>query len=198
MKDYSKLSDTELSSLIQAGQRNAFTEFYNRYWEPLFTSVLKITRDEDESMDIIQEVFIALWLKRSKLKEIRSIAGYLHNAVRNRGLMYVRANIVRNNYLSSLNQHFSEIRDTLGEQQAAKELELIIQRELDNLPPKMREVFMLSRQEQLSHKEIAQRLNISDKTVKKQINNVLKHFKGKLDDQSIASISILTLLIFKS
>ncbi len=198
MGEFSKLSDLELLDLIRAGNRNAFTDLYNRYWERLFTAVLKVTKDDEESMDIVQEVFIAFWLKRWELTNIQSVSGYLYSAVRNRGLMFIRANIVRNNYLESLSHHFSELQDSVGEQQAVKELELIIQSELDKLPPKMREVYLLSRQENLSHKEIAERLNISDKTVKKQINNVLKHFRDKLDDKSVASISLLTLLIFRS
>lgn len=197
MRLYSKLSDAELVALLRQDDRLAFTELYNRHWEMLFTSVLKVTKDDEESMDIVQEIFIALWLKRTELGNIQSISGYLYKAVRNRGLMYIRANIVRNNYLSSLNQHLDEVRDTLGEQQAAKELEMILQQELDRLPAKMREVFILSRQQHLSHKEIAQRLNISDKTVKKQINNALKHFKDKLEDNSITSIALITLLIFR-
>jgi len=197
MRLYNKCSDAELVFLLRQDDRLAFTELYNRHWEMLFTSVLKVTKDDEESMDIVQEVFIALWLKRTELGNIQSISGYLYKAVRNRGLMYIRANIVRNNYLSSLNQHLDEVRDTLGEQQAAKELEMILQQELDRLPAKMREVFILSRQQHLSHKEIAQRLNISDKTVKKQINNALKHFKDKLEDNSITSIALITLLIFR-
>ena len=198
MREFSRHQDSELISLIQGNDRDAFTEFYNRHWEGLFTIALKVTKDDDESSDIVQDIFINLWLKRLDLGEIQSINSYLFHAVRNKSLMYIRKNIVRNDYLKSLSLHFSEVRDSLGEQQAANELAVIIDKEVESLPAKMREVYLLSRKEHLSHKQIADQLNISEKTVKKQIGNALKHFKGKLDDHSIISISILSILLFKN
>jgi len=193
---YKDISDAELSTLVKGGDYLAFTEIYNRNWSGLLHYVSKIVSDSSDAEDIVQEVFISFW-KRHETIEWRSFSAWLYGAARKQALFYLRTSNNREKYLSSFSLFLTEVSDSLNEQLDAKELVAFIDRELEKLPPKMREVFVLSRKDQLSHKEIAQRLDISDKTVKKQIGNVLKHFRGKMDDEAIGIIAVLSIALFR-
>lgn len=194
--DYKQISDAELSDLVKGSDYAAFTEIYNRNWEALLAYVSKIVADASDAQDIVQEVFISFW-KRHQDIELRNFSAWLYGAARKRALFYLRTANNREKYLLSLSSFLTEISDSLNEELDAKELSSFIDREILKLPVKMREVFILSRKENLSHKDIAAKLDISDKTVKKQISNVLKHFRGKMDDESIGIIALITISLFR-
>lgn len=184
MTAYTSFGDGELLDLIEKGDRQAFEMLFNRYWYKLLKYAARVVHDNNEAEDMVQEVFFALWEKRSTISSVHSISSYLHGAVRYKGLGYVRSNLHKDKYLESMLYFFKEGSDTINEQLDAKELQEIINSEIDKLPPKMREIFILSRIEHLTHKQIAEKLNISDATVKKQINRSLNYFRLILDERS--------------
>lgn len=184
MAAYQTLTDLELLDLIRLDDRQAFEVLFNRYWYKLLKYAARVVYDNHEAEDMVQEVFYSLWERKNALSPITSVSSYLHGAIRYKGLGYVRSNLHKNKYLESLTYFFEEGCDTINEQLDASELDGIINSEIDKLPPKMREIFILSRIEHLSHKEIAEKLNISDATVKKQINRSLNHFRLILDERS--------------
>ena len=184
MTVYNSFGDRELLDLIEKEDRQAFEMLFNRYWYKLLKYAARVVQDNNEAEDMVQEVFFSLWEKRNALPSIESVSSYLHGAIRYKGLGYVRSNLHKNKYLESIAHFFEEGSDAINEQLDANELQEIINTEIDKLPPKMREVFILSRIEHLTHKEIAERLNISDATVKKQINRALNYFRLILDERS--------------
>ncbi len=192
-RDLHQLADHELLVLLKEGNKGAFDAIYTKYWERLYFYLIKAIKDSDEAEDILQEVFYSLWKRRYTLENIESLCAYLFSCVRYSGIKYIRNNVKKNNYRESWNHFFCEEDDLLEQQYAAKELSAMLYNEIDKLPPKMREVFVLSRKDEFSYKEIAQKLNISDKTVKKQISNALKHLHLKLNGKAL--ISVLFLLI---
>lgn len=177
-------TDDGLLALIAKNDRAAFDQLFNLYWKKLFIYAVKIVKDEVEAQDIVQDIFVSLWQRRETLEEIKSFASYLYGAVRFKSMAYIRNNLGKNNYFKSLAHFFEEGRDLINEAFDARELNELLQVEIDKLPPKMKEVFRLSRMEQLSHKEIAEQLNISETTVKKQIQLSLKYFRMVLADRS--------------
>ena len=176
-------TDTELLALLQDGNRQAFDIIYNRYWGQLFAYVFKVVADEEDAKDIIQELFVSLWCRREKLYEVDSLQAYLFTAARYKGLTHIKNGSNKAKYINSLKSFLEPSSDCLNQLVDAGELRLMIDAEVDKLPPKMREVFILSRKENLSHKSISEKLMISDKTVKKQINNVLKHLRQILAEK---------------
>lgn len=179
MAVYSKFNDQELTVLLKQGDQLAFTEIYNRYWAEMYVHAFRMLKDEENSKDVVQDVFSNLWLKSGSLNVDIKLSGHLYIAVRNKIFNMIAQNKVRNDYLSSVASYFT---DVVSEASILDEKELlaVVEAEIRNLPPKMREIFELSRKENLSHKEIAQKLNISDQTVKKQIQNALKVLKPKI------------------
>ena len=166
-------------SLIKEGDRNAFKSIYEKYWQLLYVAACKILKDEDEAKDVVQEVFISLLSKGSSLDIKGSVSSYLYTAVRYKVLDFISRKKVRTDYLGSLNDYVSAGNYATDRALIEKEINAEVEKEIQNLPPKMKEVFELSRKSDLSHKEIAETLNISDKTVKKQISNAIKLLKPK-------------------
>lgn len=181
MINYESYTDQELLSLLKDSSQSAYTQIYDRYQELLYIYACKITKDEIEAEEIVQEVFFYLWDKRNTIEfEATSLSSYLYSAVRYKFFNLIDHKKVRSNYAESL-QKFIDI----GSVQAdyvirEKELTQIIEKEIALLPTKMRYIFELSRKHYLSHKEIAQKLDISEKTVKNQVNNALKELRIKL------------------
>lgn len=181
MNIYNSLKDSELLGLLRSGNEKAFAEIYERYWGLMFHHVLKMTGDMDETKDLIQELFTHLWINVEQLEPDTNIASYLYVSARNKVINLIRHDKVKNNYLSSLSEFTYQHQDCILEQLSAKDLSIAIEKEIQNLPRKMREIFELSRKKFLTHKEIANELHISDKTVKKQINNAIKILRLRLN-----------------
>ncbi len=183
--------EEKLFRLLCNGNKAAFDQVYQLYWQRLFLYVVKVIRDKEAAEDIVQEIFVSLWLRRDEISDQRTLSGYLFTAARFKGINYVKDQLKKGQHLDSLVEHFTTRQDTLNEGIEAKELHNLINQEIEKLPAKMRDVFVLSRRDQLSYKEISDRLQISDKTVKKQISNALKYFKLVLQQDSTLTVSLL-------
>ncbi|RZL34809.1 MAG: RNA polymerase sigma-70 factor [Pedobacter sp.] len=180
MPIYTTTSDFQLLDLMRSGSHNAFAELYGRYKAPLYLHAKRMLQDEDQTKDVIQEVFTTLWLKKEDINITGAVNSYLYNSVRNKILNILAHQKFEIKYLNSL-QEVIDLGETNTEENfREKELMAMIEREIDLLPKKMREVFEMSRKGHLSHKEIAEKLSISDKTVKKQINNAIKILRPKI------------------
>ncbi|MGF7081981.1 RNA polymerase sigma factor [Mucilaginibacter sp. UYCu711] len=181
MATQSTPSDQELVDLLKSGNHAAFTELYKRYWTVLFHHARKMLQDEDAAVDIVQDVFTTIWIKSAEININISIKAYLYAAVRNRIVSSIRHSKVHESYLDSLVTIIEKGEMVTDEQVRYREFSAQIEMEISKLPPKMREVFELSRKEGLSHSQIAQELNIADETVKKQIYKAMKTLRLKLD-----------------
>ena len=181
-----------LQSLI-ARDDTVFTDIYNQYWESLFKYAMRILSNEDMAADIVQETFVTFWEMCAKLGEVRSIKAYLFIMTRNLAFKRFREQLKRVEIEDRLVEFYGSSERNTEWSVGAKELSALLDAEIENLPERMREVFLLSRKEHLSYKEIAERLNISDQTVKKQIYNSLKYLRLKIDKEYIP---YLTLLLF--
>jgi len=178
---YRSLEDELLLSFVRKGKTEAFRALYERYWESLYAHAKAMTSCEDTAKDIVQELFVELWDKRRTLNVQVSLKAYLYRVVRNKVLNTYAQNKIHEKYVFSLSQ-YSEV----GENRTDHLLrENLVRKRLDDeisaLPGKMRQIFEMSRNENKTHKEIAEELNISDKTVKKQVSNALKILKSKLE-----------------
>lgn len=180
MNVYARLDDNVLTDLLQKQDGHAFTELYNRYWGLMFTHARRMVKDDDLANDIVQEVFLKLWQHSKSINISGSVSGYLYRSLRNHILNHIEKQRVRQDYLTSLARWIQEGHRDTEDEMAVRELEEQIESEVTHLPPRMRQVFELSRHACLSYKEIAAQVNISEGTVKKQIYNALKILKNKL------------------
>lgn len=178
--DLCHVPDHELLLIFKAGNRAAYEQIYKRYWALMYVYARKILSDEADAQDIVQEVFTYLWHKGPELLIKTSLPLYLYTSVRYRIFDLLDHKKVRTNYKEYLQQFIEEGEYVTDDQLREKELKLLIEKEISLLPPKMRVVFELSRNSQLSHKEIALKLGLSEQTVKKQVSNSVKILKSRI------------------
>lgn len=175
MSLYNSYTDQQLISLLQDSDEVAFTELYNRYWADIYRNAMKILHSQNDAEDMVQELFESLWKRRSQLQIMGSVAGYLYSSTRYLSIHFIEKNIATYPYRQSLSEAVEPVMIPSVESAIdAKSLEAAIDGIIGKLPEKMREVFRLSRKENLTYKEIAEKLNISEETVKKQVYNALK------------------------
>lgn len=180
MADYSAFSDSDLADLLKSGDRKAFAEIYNRYKFILHHHAWNKIRNKEEAQDTIQEVFSMIWSKRETINIGSNLSGYLYSCVRNHLLNMIVRKDVQNKYITSI-RNFSEAGPVITDHRVRENmLKEVIDKEIADLPPRMREVFELSRKQHLSHKEIAEIMGTSEQTVKKQMTNALKVLRTKL------------------
>lgn len=180
MKDYKLLTDGELFNLLKLDDRKAFAEIYERYKGPLYIHAFNKLRDKEEVRDVIQQLFSVLWIKRNEITLTANLSGYLYTAVRNRIFKVIAHKSVQSNYIVSIQQSIASTEAITDYTVRENQLKQIIDKEIQLLPEKMREVFLLSRKSYFSHKEISEKLGISEQTVSKQVTNALKILRTKL------------------
>jgi len=191
MRSYADLTDDVLAGLVQQGDRNAFTVIYNRYWALLHRFSQRMLRDEDLATDVIQDVFTRLWEHSADLRITVSLSSYLYGATRNQIIRLIRKEKVRADYLSGL--RVEEAVPITDNEVRERELARLIEQEVSRLPAKMRMVFELSRKAHLSYKEIADQINISEGTVRKQVHNAIRLLRARLSSYFFGIVAWLIL-----
>lgn len=187
-------TDKELLQRISEGDSSAFSILYHRYWEEMYVVAVKALRDKTDAADIIQDVFLALWNRRHELKIEGALSSYLHTAVRYKAIHFIEKNITRRDYLALLAEvSVSWLPPNADVNLQLEEIQKALSTVVTKMPPRMQQVYILSREKQLSHKEIAEQLSLSVETVKKHIQHALKLIKTTL--QYIQTI-ILALLSY--
>jgi RNA polymerase sigma-70 factor (family 1) len=171
-------SEEYLLILVKEGNYSAFDELYSRHWSALYGMAYNILRDHSNSKDIVQDIFIWFWEHRNQWN-LSSCKGYLLTAVRFKTANYIRANKAREEFYHSISKKYVAPFDEemLLE---VRQLESLIHKITEELPERCREIFSMSRFEQLSNKEIAGKMNISEKTVEGHITTAIKKLKEKL------------------
>ena len=180
MPVFQEHSDQELFDLLKENNQQAFTEIYDRYKEVLHRYAYKWLQDREAVKDVIQDLFTMLWTKRDTLTFNQNLSGYLYISVRNAILRKVQQEDRNNTYADSLRDYTEKGISVTDHLLREKQLRAIIEQEISALPDKMREVFELSRNEYLSHAEIAEKLGISEHTVRTHVKKALKILRGRL------------------
>jgi RNA polymerase sigma-70 factor (family 1) len=187
MRIYNELSDLELIELLKVKDQEAFAEIYSRYWNKLMAIAYNHTKDKSAAQEIVQELFIGLWNRRDQL-EILNIGNYLATAIKFSIYKQIdkekRRREVENNGTGFYN--YSEDEEKIE----AKFLQEYINGLVEQLPEKCRLVFNYSRVQGLSIPEIANEMNISEKTVEGHLTKGLKTIKSNLKDSGILSLLV--------
>lgn len=194
--DYEPHTDQYLLQQLTHNDQAAFTAIYQRYWKALFREAMNVLRSQKEAEDCVQELFVSLWRRRESLAVTTSLGAYLHTAMRYQCIDIIEKDMKRGGYLKDFTNYLEEHQamPSVEEEMYARDLAANIDQVMDKMPGKMREVFRLSRHEHLTHREIADRLQISEETVKKQIYLALKILKSNLGDASMAMLIAATFI----
>jgi RNA polymerase sigma-70 factor, ECF subfamily len=188
-------SNTELVKLLRKGDMAAFDAVYNKYCHKLHEFVLMYLKQEEDAEEIVQEVFIKIWESRGNIDVYASFESFLFTVAYNATMSLLRKRVSETKsreYLKSL-QQIDSAEQVIDEIQF-KELNHKVQSLLKQLTPRQKEIYLLSRDEGLTHKEIAQKLNISESTVNNHLVTTLKYLKSHID--SSLAVNILFLCLF--
>ncbi|MEB0280807.1 MULTISPECIES: RNA polymerase sigma-70 factor [unclassified Mucilaginibacter] len=180
MASYSILNDLELIDLLKKDDEPAFAEIYARYAGLLASFASSKLFDAEDARDIIHDVFVKLWQERKQLQIDRDVKAYLFKTTRYRIVDKIRKNITREEYADMMQALASNYEPGIEQQIAAKELQQSIAKSLDELSPRVKEIYLLSREENLSITEIAALLQLSEQTVKNQLSTALNHLRQSL------------------
>uniref|UniRef100_UPI0032170E7A RNA polymerase sigma factor n=1 Tax=uncultured Draconibacterium sp. TaxID=1573823 RepID=UPI0032170E7A len=188
-------SNKELLLLLQKGDRIAFYNIYERYCKRLYAFVLRYIKIEDDAEEIVQEVFVKLWEARNKIDVYSSFESFIFTIAYNTTMSLFRKRIKEQKYLEYLKslQQSNNAPDVINEIYF-NELNASVEALLNQLTPRQKEIFLLSRNEGLTHDEIAKKLNISASTVKKHVANSLSFLKSHLDNS--LTINLLFFYLF--
>ncbi|MHA4808729.1 RNA polymerase sigma-70 factor [Flavitalea flava] len=182
---YSELDDLELLLLMKKGKEAAFTEIYNRYWEKLVATGYYYTRAKEAAEDIVNEVLIRLWNKREEL-EVRSLSAYLATAVKFSVFKAIARKKRREELLSG--QLRPEVHNETEEELDARFLKDFLEGVVEQLPEKARLVFKYSREEELSIREIAGKMDLSPKAVEYHMTKALKTLRDSMSKLTLFSL----------
>ncbi|ARS40366.1 hypothetical protein CA265_12145 [Sphingobacteriaceae bacterium GW460-11-11-14-LB5] len=191
MKANDSLLDNELIILLKNGDQNAFAQIYSRFFRPLYVHAYKKIGTDEDAIDIVHDLFEFLWTKRNEL-EISNLSAYLFAAIRNRIFTLKVRSDRKNIYLESLKDFINKGEFVTDAQVRERELAALIEREIDALPPQMKKVFVMSRTDGMSHKEIADQLGTSEHTVRTQVKKSLRILRSR-----IGIVAYLLLLIHR-
>jgi len=185
MRNLCDLSDDELLEALGQDDVLVFEEIYNRYWQKLYVAAYNRLKDREAAQEIIQDFFTNFWINRARLNIHSSLQGYLFSAIKYSVLNYLRAENIRTAYNEILLLADNSPYNSTEEYLNCKELTKIIVSEVKQLPPKCRSVFELSRNQYKTNKEIANLLDISEKTVENHLTKALRYLRVNIDTLSL-------------
>lgn len=168
-------SDIELLTSIRAGDSAAFRILYDRHWKSLYVRACKSV-DEEEAKDIVQDVMVSLWNRRNEISIVKEdeILRYLYTAVKYRVISYYAyTNAKVKKELQFVLPETSTPDDVLEN----KELRMLLDSAIEEMPGRMKLIFKMSREENISVSNIAIELKISDQTVKNQVTEALRRLR---------------------
>lgn len=177
-----EFTDKLLIIFIKQGNTKAFELLFNRYHKKLYHFTFSLLRSKEEAEEVVQDVFAKLWEMRHELDESVSYGGYLYKATRNMSLNILRKKINARYYSESIIRDLSNPANLTYSSVDHNELNEFYKKALLKVPEKRKRIFLLSREEGMSYKEIAAELNISVNTVDTQIRRTLEYLRERLRD----------------
>ena len=174
--------DQALVEALRAGQESALDTLFRTHYAYLCQSVYRVLPDRNMAEDLVQEVFYELWRKRENLHIQQSVRAYLRRAAVNKTLNYIRDQRLLVEDEESMPLGVASTQPGAVQQMEVQELKEQMYAAIDALPERCRLVFVLSRFEHLSNKDIADQLTVSVKTVENQMTKALKILRSAMGD----------------
>lgn len=163
--------------LMTKGNKDAFRYFFDRYYADLCNFVNIYVHNEIFAEEIVQDIFVYFWERRENIRMTHSVKSYLFSASKNKSLNFLRDQRTRDAHHQKLIKEINTVDYTSQQYLVEKDLRALIHKAIDSLPAKCRSIYLLSRDQELTHKEIAAQLEISTKTVENQITIALKKIR---------------------
>jgi len=174
------LSEQEIISAIREGNEGIFEETFRKYYQSLCTYANSMLKEIEEAEEIVQNLFLGIWEKREELEISISLKSYLYRAVHNHCLNRIKYLKVREEHQQYAINFYDASYESVSQTVMKNELEQKIEEAIKKLPEQCQLIFRMSRFEELKYHEIAEKLELSPKTVENQIGKALKILRVEL------------------
>ncbi|CAL1516783.1 RNA polymerase sigma-70 factor [Chitinophaga sp. MM2321] len=185
--------DIDLFTRLSRGDEAAFSEIVHFYYKRFLSAIVFLTKSKPEAQDIMQDVFLKLWLYRKDLHTVENPKAWIRRILLNTTSNHIRARLRYELKIENLAVHIPGNVEMIDELEALS-TQRSIDKAVDRLPQKRRQIFLMSRREGLSRKEIAQQLNISENTVRNQLVEALNFIREYLKCEGIALTPAIIIL----
>jgi RNA polymerase sigma-70 factor (ECF subfamily) len=180
---------------MQAQKRQLIENIYGKFWKELYVVAFRRLRSEEDVEDLLQDLFLSLLTGDVKLDNDESIRAFLHQRLKSRIINFYRKQLIQLAY-EEKEATKSEIADTHSDTPLlTRELEAVVQEEINRMPEKMKQIFLLSRNDLKTTEEIAIQLQLSNQTVRNQISSAIKRIRVAVNDYKQADVSPASLHI---
>lgn len=178
-------TDQEIFQLFKQGEKAAYDEIYNRYWEKLYNYAFHRTMSKDTAFEVVQEIFVSLWSRKETVEIQSSLSGYLFASVRFQMFNHVKQSKLKEQYMKDYMLSIDSSANYTEQSVLADDLLEALKNGIDQLPPQCREITRLSLLENWSVDKIAEKLNISNRTVENQLSLGRKHLRTSLSEYTL-------------
>jgi RNA polymerase sigma-70 factor (family 1) len=177
-------SENELLHRVAAGDHNAFRQLFDEYWDNIYGVAFTLTKSREMARDLVQEIFVKLWLIRNELTEKESFRNFLFIVARNHIFSELRKKSRQEDLIGHLEAYFKESPFHADHQTLYKESASLLQRAIEQLPEQQRLVYTLSREEGWNQEQIAAHLQISRSTIKTHMSRALTAIRQYLESHA--------------
>ncbi len=167
----------ELLLMVSAGDEKAFRQIYEQYWNRIYTMALLYFKSPVAAQDMVQEVFLKVWVNRSELPAIASFGAWLRIIARNFLISSLRKKTTQYVWGMEDNGTVPDQASSADEQLVMKETAGLIRRAIEQLPPQQQKIYRMSREEGLKLTEVAAALDLSHNTVREHMSKALKNIR---------------------
>ncbi|MBA7513984.1 RNA polymerase sigma-H factor [subsurface metagenome] len=179
------LQEKRLVARLKFGDGLAFEKLFLKYNQKLFNFSYKMLHSKQDAEGIVQSTFLKIWETRYKLDENHSFSGYLFKIAQNKIYNLFRTRVNERYYKEYIEEYAEVLENSLEQEIDYKELQEYYKKLVTKLPEKRKQIFLLSRNEGLTYREIALKLQISENTVDTQIRQALDYFRQSLREKFI-------------
>lgn len=176
-------SDLDIVNALRHGERRAFYALYQRYSDLIYRNILVRVNSSFDADDIFQEFFIKLWEKREKLNVETNVRAYLLVTLKHHILNTIKEQQIRQKYHDASFAETEEADDYTWVTITSEDIKEQLREVVDKFPPRLKTIYILSREENFSVKEIAEKLSVSEQTVKNQLTDILKRLKNEMKNK---------------
>lgn len=172
--------ENELLHLVAGGDEEAFATLFEAWRDKLYFFTLRFTQSPEQSEDLVQEVFIKVWLQKEKLTTITNFSAWLYSVIRNQAISGLRRVALETSIMAQLKREAVDKGEPADESLLYKQLKQKLQIAVDQLPPRQKQIYTLTRIEGLKQGEVAQKLDLSVSTVQNHMTEALRKLRAIL------------------
>ena len=160
---------------LSRGNHKAYDYLFLKYYPKVNYFIRQLVKSDEVAKDLSQDIFEKIWINREQMSQVESFNSYIFRMAKNSALNHLEHLQIKSDYETKYEHNDNDL--SIEEEIDARDLQLLVQLAVDSMPPQRKKVFQLSREEHLKNKEIAEQLNLSEKTVKNHLTIALKEIR---------------------